>query len=53
MIPHTIQEARAQILDGKLTLVELVEHYFEQISAKNEEINAFVFQDKNDALRVN
>ncbi len=50
MIPHTIQEARAAILDGSLSLTHLVQHYFEQISAKNEEINAFVFQDKNDAL---
>lgn len=50
MIPQTIQETRALILDGKLTLAELVEHYFEQISARNEDINAFVFQDKEDAL---
>lgn len=50
MIPHTIQDARAAILDGKLTLIDLVEHYFELISAKNSEINAFVFQDKEHAL---
>lgn len=51
MIPHTIKEARTQILAGKITLVDLVDHYFEQISAKNEEINAFVFLDKESALK--
>lgn len=51
MIPHTIQEARTKVLAGELTLVNLVEHYFEQISARNEEINAFVFEDKEEALR--
>ena len=50
MIPKTIQETRSHILDGKLTLSEIVEHYFRQISEKNAEINAFVYQDRDDAL---
>ena len=50
LIPKTIQETRSQILDGKLTLPDVVEHYFRQISEKNAEINAFVYQDRDDAL---
>ncbi len=50
MIPKTIQEARAQILAGTLTLTDLVEHYFANIDASNEEINAFVYLNKEDAL---
>jgi len=51
LIPHTIQEARTKVLAGELTLANLVEHYFEQISASNGEINAFVFEDKEEAIR--
>ena len=51
MIPNTIQEAREQILAGKLTLIDLVEHYFTNIDASNEEINAFVYLNKKDALK--
>ncbi len=51
MIPNTIHETRTAILDGKLTLTQLVEHYFEQISIKNEEINAYVYTDKDLALK--
>ncbi len=51
MIPKTIQESRAKVLDGTLSLVDLVEHYFEKISASNSEINAFVYLDKEDALQ--
>ena len=51
MIPNTIQETRIAILHGNLTLTQLVEHYFEQISTKNEEINAYVYTDKNSALK--
>ncbi|MBO6536283.1 MAG: Asp-tRNA(Asn)/Glu-tRNA(Gln) amidotransferase subunit GatA [Balneolaceae bacterium] len=51
MIPKTIQEAKQQILAGTLTLTDLVEQYFTNIDASNEEINAFVYLNKEDALK--
>ncbi|MCR9132194.1 MAG: aspartyl/glutamyl-tRNA amidotransferase subunit A [bacterium] len=51
MIPKTIQEAKQQILAGTLTLTDLVEQYFTSIDASNEEINAFVYLNKEDALK--
>jgi aspartyl-tRNA(Asn)/glutamyl-tRNA(Gln) amidotransferase subunit A len=51
LIPKTIQEAKQQILAGTLTLTDLVEQYFKNIDASNEEINAFVYLNKEDALK--
>ncbi len=51
MIPKTIQDARAQILAGNLKLTDLVEQYYTNIDASNEEINAFVYLNKDAALQ--
>ena len=51
MIATTITEAREKILAGEITLTELVEDYFATIEAKNGEINAFMFTDKEQALK--
>ncbi|MCG8373510.1 MAG: Asp-tRNA(Asn)/Glu-tRNA(Gln) amidotransferase subunit GatA, partial [Balneolales bacterium] len=50
MSPHTIAEARKKVLDGEITLPELVEAYFATIEKSNPEINAFVYLNKSDAL---
>lgn len=50
MIATTITEAREKVLAGETTLKDLVEAYFANIEASNEDINAFVYSNKQQAL---
>ncbi|MEQ9309017.1 MAG: amidase family protein [Balneolaceae bacterium] len=51
MTIKTITEARQKVLAGEVTLRELVEVYKSQIEAKNDDINAFVYLDFEEAFK--
>lgn len=50
MTISTIAEARAKVLAREITLKELVSEYKSQIEATNDDINAFVYLDFEDAF---
>ncbi|RNC85284.1 MAG: Asp-tRNA(Asn)/Glu-tRNA(Gln) amidotransferase subunit GatA [Balneola sp.] len=50
MTISTIAEARAKVLAGEITLKELVSEYKSQIEANNDDINAFVYLDFDQAF---
>lgn len=46
---HTLSQDREQVLNGSVTLPELVERYLTTIEERNKEVNAVVYLDKENA----